>query len=606
MNARALPTLVALLLVSCGSEPRTVVVPCAPAPKEAAPPVVATPAAPRITVSFPAALSSAPLDGHLLVVLSKDGSRPPIEQLSDSDATAQAFGLDVDAMAPGRPVAIDPGAFGYPIRSLADVPAGDYVVQALLHRYETFTLGDGRTLKLPPDRGEGQDMTKAPGNLVSEPRRVRFDPSAGEAIAIELASALPPLPPVADTKYVKHVRIQSERLTRFWGRPTYLGATVLLPEGWDSHHASHYPLLVMHGHFSREPGWWRETPPDASLPAPDMANLSRHCPNGHEGAWCTKFGYERLQQELAYQQFRRWTGKAFPRVLVVEIHNANPYYDDSYAVNSANIGPYGDAITYELVPYLEKTFRGLGAWARGVIGGSTGGWESLAVQVFYPEEYNGAIASCPDPIDFHAYETVNLYADPNAYYDEGPFRRTPRPEERDYLGRVRTTVEQANFHELVMGTRGRSGGQFDAWQAVFSPAGSDGYPAPIWDKRTGVVDPAVATYWRDHYDLGRALERDWARLAPLLRGKITIHVGLSDNFFLNDAVYRVDEFLKSAKPPADAVVDYGLRDEHCWSGDRSTFNAVSRMTYVERFVPQLAQHWLKTAPRGADVTSWRY
>jgi hypothetical protein len=157
-----------------------------------------------------------------------------------------------------------------------------------------------------------------------------------------------------------------------------------------------------------------------------------------------------------------------------------------------------------------------------------------------------------------------------------------------------------------MGTHGRSGGQFDVWQAVFSPAGADGYPAPIWDKRTGVVDPTVAAYWRDHYDLGHLLERDWARLAPLLRGKITINVGLADNFFLNDAVYRVDDFLKRATPPADAVVDYGPRDEHCWSGDHSTFNAVSRMTYVERFAPKLAQHWVKTAPRGADVTSWRY
>ncbi len=97
-------------------------------------------------------------------------------------------------------------------------------------------------------------------------------------------------------------------------------------------------------------------------------------------------------------------------MIIIEIQHANPYYDDSYAVNSANLGPYGDAITYELIPYLEKKYRCLGAgWARFLYGGSTGGWEALAVQVFYPDEYNGCWAACPDPIDFRAYTVVNIY-----------------------------------------------------------------------------------------------------------------------------------------------------------------------------------------------------
>ena len=293
-------------------------------------------------------------------------------------------------------------------------------------------------------------------------------------------------------------------------------------------------------------------------------------------------------------------------MIAATLQHANPYYDDSYAVNSENVGPYGDAITYELVPYLEKTFRGLGPWARGMVGGSTGGWESLAAQVFYPDQYNGAVANCPDPIDFRAYMTVDVYADRNAYYSEGPLRRTPRPGERDYLGRTRSTIEQQNLLELVLGTHSRSGGQWDIWQAVFSPVGADGYPQPIWDKRTGDIDPRVAAYWKEHFDLGHVLARDWATLGPQLRGKITINVGLSDNFFLNDAVYLVEDFLRSAQPPADAVVDYGARDEHCWSGDHGAINAVSRLTYLSRFVPRLAEHWTKTAPKGADVKSWRY
>jgi hypothetical protein len=255
---------------------------------------------------------------------------------------------------------------------------------------------------------------------------------------------------------------------------------------------------------------------------------------------------------------------------------------------------------------LEKTFRGIGPWARGVYGGSTGGWEAIAAQVLYPDEYNGAIVNCPDPIDFRSYMTIDIYEDRNAYYAEGPFRRTVRPGERDYLGRVRSTVEQQNTKELVLGTHSRSGGQWDIWEAVFSPVGGDGYPARIWDKTSGVIDVKVAQYWRDHFDIGHILRRDWSKLGPKLRGKLTINVGLSDNFFLNDAVYRVDDFLKTADPPADASIDYGARDEHCWSGDHSTWNGVSRFTVNGRSLKKLAEHWSRTAPPGADVTSWKY
>jgi hypothetical protein len=560
----------------------------------------------RFTITLPASVSATPVSGRLLLVLAKDGGREPRQQVTDSNETAEVFGVDVDPMVPGQPVTIDASVLGYPKTSLAELPAGDYYVEAVVHRYETFVRGDGHTVSLPPDRGEGQDWTRAPGTLVSAPRKVHVDPAAGIDEQVALASVLPELPPAADTKYVKHVRLLSERLTRFWGRPTYLGAVVLLPEGWDTHPKARYPLYIDHSHFSRDFVGFREAPADAGLPPVDLESLRVHCPNGHEDAACTKYGYERLVQERNHAFYEAWTGKGFPRVVAVAIQHANPYYDDSYAVNSENLGPYGDAITYELVPYLEKTFRGLGPWARGMVGGSTGGWEALAAQVFYPDEYNGAVVNCPDPVDFHAYESVDVYDDANAYYDEGPLRRTPRSAHRDYLGRVLSTVEQENLEELVLGTHARSGGQWDAWQAVFSPVGADGYPKPIWDKRTGVIDHDVAAYWREHYDLDHVMERDWKRLGPKLRGKLTINVGLSDSFFLNDAVYLLERFLKSASPPADATVDYGPRDEHCWSGDHTTFNAESRLTYPVRFVPKLVEHWLKTAPKGADVASWRY
>lgn len=604
-----LPALVLLALSQAGCSP-------AAAPPTSPPPIawpgqrvpeatIAPRAALRFTVSFPASLSATPVDGRVLVILAKDNRKAPRHQLSSHDGTAQVFGVDADAVRPGEAVTVDASVLGYPIASLADVPPGDYLVEAVLHRYETFARSDGHTVKLPPDRGEGQNWREAPGNFVSVPRRVHVDPKSGLDEHIELATALPELPPVADTRYVKHVRMQSERLSKFWGRPTFLGAVVLLPEGWDTHPAAHYPLIIQHGHFERDIDF-REIPADAALPPVDLDALRRFCPNGHEGDACTRHGYERLKQESEYAFFRQWTGSGFPRVLGLTIQHANPYYDDSYAVNSENVGPYGDAITYELIPYIEKTFRGLGAWARGMMGGSTGGWESLAAQVFYPEEYDGAVAACPDPIDFHAMMTVDIYADKNAYFSEGPFRRTPRPSERDYLGATRSTMEQENLLELVLGTKSRSGGQWDIWEAVFSPVGDDGYPKRIWDKRTGTIDASVAASWKQRFDLGHILARDWSRLAPLLRGKLAIYAGLADNYFLNDAVYRVEDFLRAANPPSDAIVDYGARDEHCWSGDHSTFNGVSRLTYMQRFVPKLVTGFLKRAPKGADVTSFRY
>jgi hypothetical protein len=557
----------------------------------------------RFVVTFGSALESKPIDGRLLVIVAKDESSEPRLRVTDNDDTAQIFGVDVEGWKPNTPAVVDAASAGYPIRSLSQLPTGDYVVQALVHRYETFVRGDGHTVKLPPDRGEGQQWNLAPGNLRSAPRRVRIDRSIPE-IAIDLDRAEPPLPEVKDTKYVRHVRIESPRLSKFWGRPTYLGAIVILPEGWDSHPEARYPLAIQHGHFTREFFGFRESPPDERLPKPDMEALRVHCPNGHEGDFCERYGYKRLEQELSHEFYKQWTGPRFPRVLLVAIQHANPYYDDSYAVNSENLGPYGDAITYDLLPHLEKTFRGLGPWARGVYGGSTGGWEAMAAQVFYPDEYNGAIANCPDPIDFRSYLTVDVYQDRNAYYAEGPFRRTARPGERDYLGRVRSTVEQQNWKELALGTHSRSGGQWDIWEAVFSPVGADGYPARIWDKASGAIDPQVAQYWREHFDIGHLLRRDWSKLGPKLRGKLTINVGLSDNYFLNNAVYLVEDFLKTAEPPAEASIDYGARDEHCWSGDHDTFNGVSRFTTNARALKKLAAHWIRTAPAGADTKSW--
>ncbi len=552
-------------------------------------------AQPRFALSFPGGLSKTPLDGRLLLLISTNGEAEPRFQIGDGPRTGLVFGIDVEGLAPGDEAVIDASAFGYPLRSLAELPTGEYFVQGLLHRYETFHRSDGRVVKLPMDRGEGQRWNAAPGNLLSAPLRVRIDPAEAAPIRVVLDREIPPIPAPKDTKYIRHERIQSELLTRFWGRPMHIGACLLLPEGFDEHPEARYPLVISHGHFPYTFEGFRETPPDPGL-KPD---------------WSERFrleGYNRIEQEYAYAFCQEWTGKDFPRVILMEIQHANPFYDDSYAVNSANLGPYGDAIVRELIPYIEKKYRGLGqGWARSLYGGSTGGWEALAAQVFYPDEFNGCYAACPDPIDFRAYGIVNIYEHRNAYFVDSPWKRTPRPALRNWLGEVGATVEETNHRELALGTKSRSGDQWDIWQAVFGPVGDDGYPKPIWDKMTGEIDREVAAYWRENFDLRYIMERDWKTLGPKLEGKIHIYVGDMDNYYLNNAVYLTETFLESTKNPYyGGQVDYGDRAEHCWNGDHTRPNAISRLRYHQMYIPQIVRRIDRTAPPGSDLKSWRY
>lgn len=546
-------------------------------------------------ISFPVERSRAPLDGRLLLLISTDGSQEPRMQINDSVKTQQVFGIDVDGLKPGQRTVIDAGAFGYPVKSLDQVPPGTYWVQALLHKYETFRRADGHTVKLPMDRGEGQHWNLAPGNIYSKPVQITIDRRKAQTVTIILDQEIPRIEPPKDTKYIKHIRIQSKKLSEFWGRPMYLGANILLPEGFDTHPNARYPLMVFHGHFPYTFGGFRETPPDSDL-KPDYSERFKLS------------GYNRIVQEYAHKFYQEWTGSNYPRFLIIEIQHANPYYDDSYAVNSANLGPYGDAINHELIPHIEEKFRGIGeGWARFTYGGSTGGWEALATQIFYPDMFNGCFAACPDPIDFRAYTVVNIYEDKNAYYLDSRWKRTPRPGHRDYLGHVSSTLEEMNHRELALGTKSRSGDQWDIWQAVYSPAGADGYPKPIWDKLTGEIDRSVAEYWRENYDLGHILKRDWAKLGPKLEGKIHIYCGDMDNYYLNNAVYLVEEFLKGTKNPFyGGEVDYGDRAEHCWNGDQTLPNHLSRLRYNQMYVPKILERIKKSAPPGADLTSWRY
>ena len=546
-------------------------------------------------VLLPASISDKPLDGRLLLLLSTSTTGEPRFQISDDEGTQQVFGVDVDQWQPGTKRKIDVKAFGYPVETLKKIENGTYRVQVVLHIYETFKRKDGHVVKLPMDRGEGQHWNIAPGNLYSAVKSISYSSDAGFTSSLTLDQRIPPIKEPEDTKYVKHIKIQSKLLTEFWGRPMYLGAHILLPEGWDSHPNVKYPLAIFHGHFPEDFGGWRTTPPDENL-VPDTVKRFN------------LIGYNKIVQQEAYDFYKMWTGPDFPRVIAIEIQHANPFYDDSYAVNSANIGPYGDAITYELIPEIEKRFRGIGeGWARFMYGGSTGGWEALAAQVFYPDQYNGSYAACPDPIDFHHYMTVDLYNHKNAYYAEGPFRNTLRPGHRDYLGHVNAMVRDMNYRELALGTKSRSGDQWDIWEAVYSPVGKDGYPTPVFDKKTGVINKSVVAHWKENFDLTHIIQRDWPKIGDKLKGKIHLYVGDMDNFYLNNAVYSAEDMLKKlSNPSCNCEVDYGDRAEHCWNGDHKNPNYISRLRYHRMFIPKWSEEVKQRAPQGADLQSWRY
>jgi hypothetical protein len=546
-------------------------------------------------ITLSAETTKQPLDGRLLLMLSKNSAGEPRFQISDDQGTQQLFGMDVNDWKPGSTIRVGLSAVGYPIETINKIKSGQYTVQALLHIYETFKRKDGHVVKLPMDRGEGQHWNIAPGNIYSQPVAVNFKNDPSFKFNININKVIPPIKEPEDTKYVKHIKIQSKLLSEFWGRPMYLGAHVLLPEGWDTHPNVKYPLAIFHGHFPDDFNGWRTVPPDENLKPDTVKRFNL-------------IGYNKIVQQEAYDFYKKWTGPNFPRVIAIEIQHANPFYDDSYAVNSANIGPYGDAITYELIPAIEKQFRGIGkGWARFMYGGSTGGWEALAAQVFYPDEYNGSYAACPDPIDFHHYMTVDLYNDKNAYLREGPFRSTLRPGHRNYLGHVDAMVRDMNHRELAIGDKSRSGDQWDIWEAVYSPVGKDGYPVRIFDKKTGEINKSVVEHWRENYDLTHIIQRDWPKIGEKLKGKIHLYVGDMDNYYLNNAVYNAEDMLKQLKNPScNCEVDYGDRAEHCWNGDHKNPNYISRLRYHSMFIAKWVEEVQIRAPKDADLSSWRY
>ena len=510
----------------------------------------------RFEVSFPSAVHEEALTGRIYVMISRTAEREPRLQIGRTGAPF--FGRDVVNLLPGEPGIIDATDLGTPVASLRDIPAGDYYVQAFVNIYSEFRRADGHVVWMHDDRWEGQHWNRSPGNLYSAVERVRLDPEADAVIALSAENVIPPVVVPPDTEWVRRFKFQSSMLTEFWGRPVYLGATVLLPRDYDSSTIS-YPVNYIQGHFS--------------LNAPNRF-------------------------QIGGDLYREWIRDDFPRMILVTFQHPNPYFDDSYAVNSVNVGPYGDAILQELIPEIEKRFRILAEpYARVLSGGSTGGWESLALQVFHPDFFGGTWSYCPDPVTFTDVEGINIYEDVNAFYKQHEWRRVPTANTREINGEIRLTSRQRNHFELVNGTKGRSGEQLDIWSAVFGPIGDDGYFEPLFDKRTGEINSAVAEYWRDNYDLLHYLRQNWAEVGQKLVDKLHIYTGTMDNFYLNNSTRDLELWMKTTENPHyEGFFMYGDGKGHCFSGP------VTRAARLR----EMAQFIMRKKPDGATTPWWRY
>jgi putative esterase len=527
---------------------------------------------PRFEVTIAGAAHPGPLTGRLVVVVAK--RRDPEPRFAISPSGPALFALDLEQLPADRPVLVDSSSLGYPA-PLPELAPGDYFVQVVINVYEEVRRADGHRIWVHFNDGSQEPFQVAAGNLYSDVQPVSL--GAGTTVRIAVNHVVPPGERPADTEWVTRVKLQSPKLTAFWGRPVFVNATVLLPRGYAEHPAVRYPGVYTLGH---------NVPFSFSTDSARARGLGTLNPvTGLE----TGFDFQ-----------RSWRADSFPRFIAISFEQQTPYFPDSYSVNSANNGPYGDAIISEVIPALESQFRLIAKpYARLLEGASTGGWQSLALLLQHPDVFGGAWVLQPDPIDFRKDQLTNIYADTNAFVlPTGPFTTTERPFRRTTEGQVVWTTRQLSRFEEVLGTRGRSGHQLEGWEAVYGPVGSDGYPRPLWNKLSGSIDREVAASWRDNgFDLREFAQRNWPALGPRLAGKLHFFAGDMDDFYLNLAVYQFEEFLKSTTGPrSDAEFTYGRPMKgHSWHA----------FPWAE-LVRRMAAHVKQNAPPGENTSAWWY
>ncbi|HEX5154167.1 MAG TPA: alpha/beta hydrolase-fold protein [Parafilimonas sp.] len=417
-----------------------------------------------------------------------------------------------------EPLSISDNVVGFPLNSLSKIDSGNYFLQAL---YDADTL------------------SFSTGNFYSLPLRVHINKTGKQIIKITLDKKIES-PEIANSQYIRYVRIKSKLLSDFWHRPFYVQAGVLLPSDYDSLSAKKYPVRY------------------------------------HIGG-----GFERFYQveewfaDSSFQQL--WLSTESPKMLMVFLDSDAPF-GNSFQMNSENNGPFKDMLLTELIPFIEEKFHALATpESRFLDGGSDGGWVALALQIFNPDFFNGCWSFSPDPVNFKFFQLINIYSDKNAFINrfgnENICSRTvygePMATERDLvdfenvLGRYNTYITSSFAY-----------GEFNA---VYSPRGLNGLPKPIWDAHTGIIDTAVANCWK-RWDLQLYLEKNWNTVGPKLQGKLHIWMGDMDTYYLNTSMRLFQDFLsKTENPKSDAQIVFGAMQTHNWEPPISGLEEMQQM-----------------------------
>ena len=527
---------------------------------KAATPTVGPENALQVSAVLPETLAPGVTAGRLFIYFASTTQSEPRFQSNTS-----LFGIDAHNVKASQSLQVPLTTAGAPEQTLRDLAPGDYYVQAVFNVLTEFHRADGHVIWAHMDQWEGQNFARSPGNLFSTPQKIHIGPEAPTSIVLSLENIIPPIEVPADTAWVKRIKFQSPLLSKFWGHPMYLGATILLPKDYDQHPNVHYPVVYIQNHFSIAAPFGFN---------PVIKNEVKGSSGGAAGQVDKGAGFSEA-----------WQSPDFPRMILVTFQHPTPYFDDSYGVNSPNCGPYGDAILHELMPALEARFRMIKAeYARVLTGSSTGGWGSLALQLYYPEVFGGAWAFSPDPVDFRLYYGgANIYADENAFIE----KTTPGLEGGATMNR------RSSQRAAVLGTQE---GRFEWWK--HTSVGPDGYPLPVWDLNTGKIDRAVVEAMRvNNFDLREYLSRQWPQIGTKLVGKLHVYAAAVDSFYSNFAVHLLDEFMQTTQNPHDAgSFQYGPpSSRHGWQP----------MTNVE-LLREIDRYIAARAPSSSNQAAWHY
>lgn len=546
--------------------------------------------APRrsVTVTLSNGVASAPETGRVFVLVTdrKDVEPRTVTRITaayyfndPSMEYAPFFGQDVGALRPGESITLSGAEEGYPFAKLRDLPPGEYAVQAILHRYEQVTPAHGKTIWLPMNNWGGTQFHLSLGNFYSEVQHIKVEQGRGFELSMTLSERIPEAEQPADTPYLKFRKFRSELASRFWGRDMHVGVNVLLPEGYDTHPDARYPVVFHMGHFLEY------TPLGFPMTEPEKTD-------------------EPAKEGTPRWLWENWAAPQTPRVIVVTLLHPTPFYDDSYFVNSPNTGPWQDVLMKELLPYINKEFRTIDApWARTMFGGSTGGWISLYTQVTQPDSFGGAWVYCPDMVDYRTLIHTDMYKEKNYFTPEGyRWLQPERPYARTVTGGWAVSARQFGQLMNALGTKSRSGEWIDAYAAMFGPVGEDGYPIPLIDWKTGDINNEVAATWRDNgFDMRHYLEENWRTVGPNVRGKLFFLCGDMDQFFCNNAMYLLEDFLKTTQdPPYEGSFRWGRpKIGH-------TFSGLGLDPWPFAMLREMAGHMRKHQPAGFDNEQWSY